>query len=74
MKINPFRLERYFARYEFRTEFLFCSSDCESLAVKDLLALEDGAEEAFLEHWLLDKYGAEYADYLKTIPRFLLLK
>ena len=25
------------------------------------------------EPWLVDKYGAEYADYLKTIPRFLFL-
>ena len=52
MKIKPFKLERFFARYEFSTEYLLCSSDCESLAVKDLLALEAGADEAFQEHWL----------------------
>ena len=52
MKIKPFKLERYFARYEFSTEYLLCSSDCESLAVQDLLALESGAEEVFRKLWL----------------------
>ena len=52
MKIKPFKLERYFARYEFTTEYLLCSSDCESLAIRDLLELEEGAGEAFQEHWL----------------------
>ncbi|MEJ2413517.1 MAG: aminotransferase class I/II-fold pyridoxal phosphate-dependent enzyme [Anaerolineales bacterium] len=51
-KIKPFKLERYFAKYEFNTEFTLCSSDCESLAIKDLLALEDIAEESFRNHWL----------------------
>ncbi len=52
MKLSPFKLERYFAKYEFNAEFLLCSSDCESLSVADLLALEDGAAERFQHHWL----------------------
>lgn len=52
MKIAPFRLERYFAQYEFNTEFLLGSSDCESLAVEDLLGMEPGAEENFRKLWL----------------------
>jgi len=28
MQLNPFKLERYFARYEFNSQFLLCSSDC----------------------------------------------
>jgi aspartate/methionine/tyrosine aminotransferase len=52
MQLSPFKLERYFAQYEFSTEYLLCSSDCESLSVADLLALEPGAEEAFHRHWL----------------------
>jgi aspartate/methionine/tyrosine aminotransferase len=51
-KIKPFKLERYFARYEFSTEYLLCSSDCESLAIQDLLNLEEGAEGIFKKHWL----------------------
>lgn len=52
MKINPFILERYFALYEFKAEFLLCSSDCESVSIQDLLALEDGAAANFQRHWL----------------------
>lgn len=52
MKLLPFSLERYFAQYEFNTKYLLCSSDCESLAVKELLALEPGAEERLRGLWL----------------------
>ncbi len=52
MKISPFKLERYFAQYEFSTEYLLGSSDCESLSIQDLLKLEIGAEEKFLQGWL----------------------
>lgn len=47
MKIRPFELERYFAKYEFSTPWLLCSSDCESMTAGDLLALEPGASERF---------------------------
>jgi aspartate/methionine/tyrosine aminotransferase len=47
MRLPPFQLERYFARYEFNVEHLLCSSDCESLAVQDLLDLEPDARERF---------------------------
>jgi aspartate/methionine/tyrosine aminotransferase len=52
MDIQPFKLERYFAKYEFSARYLLCSSDCESLSIGDLLALEPGAEEAMRRHWL----------------------
>jgi aspartate/methionine/tyrosine aminotransferase len=52
MHIQPFKLERYFAKYEFSARYLLCSSDCESLSVGDLLALEPGAEDAMRRHWL----------------------
>lgn len=52
MNLQPFKLERYFARYEFATEFLLCSSDCEAMTVTELLALEAGAAEAFQNVWL----------------------
>ena len=48
----PFKLERYFAQYEFSVRYLLCSADCESFAVRDLLALESGAAERFQNHWL----------------------
>lgn len=52
MLLPPFKLERYFARYEFNTEFLLCSSDCEAMSIADLLALEEGAAEKFQNVWL----------------------
>jgi aspartate/methionine/tyrosine aminotransferase len=52
--MNPqvFALERYFARYEFATRYLLCSSDPESMSVRELLALEPGTGEALLDVWL----------------------
>lgn len=37
MSMQPFRLERYFAQYEFKVKYLLSSSDCESLAQNELL-------------------------------------
>jgi aspartate/methionine/tyrosine aminotransferase len=39
--IPPFRLERYFDRYEFSTPYLLSASDVEGWALADLLALAD---------------------------------
>lgn len=41
MKIKPFELERYFAKYEFSVKYLLSSSDCDGWSVKDLLKLAD---------------------------------
>ncbi len=49
---QPFRLERFFARHEFSARYLMCSSDCETIRTRELLELEPGAEEAFLEQRL----------------------
>ncbi len=38
--MEPFRLERFFARHEFAVPHLLCTSDCESMSVRELLALE----------------------------------
>src|SRR5574341_665959 len=50
--LPPFKLERYFAKYEFNVKYLLCSSDCQAMTIADLLALEPGAEEKFGSHWL----------------------
>jgi aspartate/methionine/tyrosine aminotransferase len=52
MHLPPFKLERYFAKYEFSTEYLLCSSDCEAMSIADLLAFEPGAAEKFQNTWL----------------------
>jgi len=52
MQIPPFKLERYFAKYEFNVDYVLCASDCESLAIQDLLAPEPAANERFQQQWL----------------------
>jgi aspartate/methionine/tyrosine aminotransferase len=39
MSLSPFKLERYFARYEFSVKYLMSSSDCESLSLAELLEM-----------------------------------
>jgi aspartate/methionine/tyrosine aminotransferase len=40
-EIAPFKLERYFALYEFKAPYLLSASDCESYSLHDLLDLAD---------------------------------
>ena len=39
--LTPFKLERYFAQYEFKVQYLLSASDCESLSLRELLDLAD---------------------------------
>lgn len=52
MQINEFKLERFFAKYEFTAKYLLCSSDCESLVIKNILDLEKGSEDGLKKIWL----------------------
>ncbi len=52
MTIPPFKLERFFVPYEFSARYLLGSSDCESMAVGELLAMEPGAAERLQQLWL----------------------
>ncbi len=48
MTINDFKLERYFAKYEFSAKYLVSSSDCDGFALKYLL---ESASPLELEMW-----------------------
>jgi aspartate/methionine/tyrosine aminotransferase len=39
MRLEPFKLERFFARHEFTARYLLSASDCEALSLRELLAL-----------------------------------
>ena len=41
MQIEPFLLERYFAKYEFSARYLLSSSDCEALSMSAVLQMMD---------------------------------
>jgi aspartate/methionine/tyrosine aminotransferase len=49
MQIEPFEIERFYDRWEFRAELMLSSSDCESRTVAALLALEPAAGERLLD-------------------------
>ncbi len=41
MHVKPFKLERYFAQYEFSAKYLLSSSDCDGLLQKELVDMAD---------------------------------
>jgi len=51
MQIKPFRIEQYFGKLEFTARYLLSCSDAESRTIKELLDLEPGSHDRFLEHW-----------------------
>lgn len=53
MKLETFRIERYFAEHEFTAQHLLSASDCESVTLPDLLALADDEARGLWERlWL----------------------
>ncbi len=54
MRIEPFKLERYFAKYEFSTRYLLSSSDCDGYSLKYVL---DCAGERERDLWENLKLG-----------------
>jgi len=54
MALHPFKIERYFAKYEFKVRFLLSSSDCESLSMTELVQM---ATPESLELWQELKLG-----------------
>lgn len=41
MQIGEFKLERYFAKYEFKVKYLLSASDCESISLAELIGMSD---------------------------------
>lgn len=55
MRLPDFELEVFFGKYEFSTPYLLAQSDCESMRIEELLALEPDPEKArrdFMQTWL----------------------
>src|SRR5579863_8108609 len=51
MDVSPFRIERFYDRYEFTTRYMLSSSDAESRTIASLLELEPDAGERLLATW-----------------------
>lgn len=54
MKIDEFKLERYFAKYEFSTKYLLSSSDCDGYSLEYILQCANSDE---LKLWNNLKFG-----------------
>ena len=52
MHIEEFKLERFFAKYEFNAPYLLCSSDPEPFLMEDILNFEEGSLENLKKQWL----------------------
>ncbi len=52
MKLRDFELEVFFEQYEFSAPYLLTQSDCETMSIETLLAMEPGSPEAFLRQRL----------------------
>jgi aspartate/methionine/tyrosine aminotransferase len=63
MRIEDFKLEHYFARWEFKAPFLLCSSDVEAIGLRELLSL---ADEECRELW--DELKLGYTETLGHPP------
>lgn len=59
MKIPSFKLERYFAQYEFKVQHLLSPSDCESLALSELLEMADDESRSLWENLRLSYTESE---------------
>ncbi len=60
MKPNPFRIEQFYAKYEFSTPYMLSSSDAESRSVAELLAFEPSAKLEQLWLGYTESSGAPY--------------
>jgi aspartate/methionine/tyrosine aminotransferase len=50
MKLPVFKLEDYLGKWEFKAPYLFCTSDMESISMKELLALADSQGQDLWEN------------------------
>ena len=49
MKINDFKLEVFFNKYEFNAPYLLTQSDCQSMSINNLLNMDKDAKKEFLD-------------------------
>lgn len=63
MRLPPFTLEQFFARYEFTVAHLLCASDVEGISLQELLALADEDSRA-----RYDRLTLGYTDAWGSLP------
>lgn len=65
MRINDFKLECYFGKYEFAAPYLLTQSDCESMTAEQLLDMEpaqkrhiSGSDSGMPRHGAIRSFGS----------------
>ena len=66
MKIKPFALERYFAKYEFSAKYLLCSSDCDGLSMTELLNMANPESKQLWDNLTLGYTESQGLPALRT--------
>jgi aspartate/methionine/tyrosine aminotransferase len=66
MQIADFKLERFFAAHEFRVRYLLSASDCEALALDELLAMADAESLALWRDLKLSYTDSQGHPLLRT--------
>ena len=70
MQLKPFKLERYFAKYEFSAPYLLSPSDIEPLTMPELMAMaSDSRREQFENLWLGYTESQGHPELLSTISQ-----
>lgn len=66
MKIAPFKLERYFAKYEFSAKYLLSSSDCDGFSMNDILSMSTIEEQKLWQNLHLGYTDSQGLPILRT--------
>ncbi len=70
MQLHPFKLERYFDKYEFKTKYLLSSSDCDGYSLEYVLSCADHEEKKLWDNLKLGYTEAQGSPLLrKTIAK-----
>ncbi|MBN2777017.1 MAG: aminotransferase class I/II-fold pyridoxal phosphate-dependent enzyme [Bacteroidales bacterium] len=65
MHIKPFKLERYFAKYEFSTKYLISSSDCDGYSLDYILACANSTERELWDNLKFSYTDSTGSDFLR---------
>ncbi len=67
MKIQPFKLERYFDKYEFKTQYLLSSSDCDGYSLDYVVSCADGDERKLWDNLKLGYTESQGSPLLRKV-------
>lgn len=67
MKIKPFKLERYFDKYEFKAQYLLSSSDCDGYSLEYVVSCADDEERKLWDNLKLGYTESQGSPLLRSV-------